>query len=162
MEAQKPRSCLSDAFNAARVRDGSLSATAPRAIPEPVRRNTSPAAASRCYTFSGYDRSTNNVNTFATANVDLTPFSAFRSMKDMSNSLEASKELQQILSHAHQSNRSSIFGCSPPVRADNPVIHDSTFGSGSMAEQSCGAFCCSAYNLSVGFDCSPASALSTA
>ena len=86
---------------------------------------------------------------------------ACRSWKDVSSSLEASRELQQILSQAHQSNRSSIFGCSPPVRADNPVIHDTTFARGSAREQCCGAFC-SAYNQSVGFDASPASALSTA
>ena len=85
----------------------------------------------------------------------------YRSTKDVSNSLEASRELQQILSQAQQSNRSSIFGCSPPVRADNPVIHDSTFGTGSATEQCCGAFC-SAYNQFIGFDSSPASALSTA
>jgi len=136
MEAQKPRSCLSDAFKAVRAREGSVSASAPRAVPEPVRRIVPSAAASRSYSFSG-------------------------STKDVSNSLEASRELQQILSQAQQSNRSSIFGCSPPVRADNPVIHDSTFGIGSATEQCCGAFC-SAYNQFIGFDSSPASALSTA
>ena len=84
-----------------------------------------------------------------------------RFTKDVSNSMEATRELQQILSQAQQSNKSSIFGCSPPVRADNPVIHDSTFARGSTAERSCGATC-SVYSQYVGFDSSPASALSTA
>lgn len=54
MEAQKPRSCLSDAFKAVRAREGSISASTPRAVPEPIRRCVPPAAATRCYTFSGY------------------------------------------------------------------------------------------------------------
>ncbi|KAL3142697.1 hypothetical protein ABBQ38_002999 [Trebouxia sp. C0009 RCD-2024] len=135
MEATKPRSCLSDAFKAVRAREGSNSLSSSRSVSDhqPFRRFTPPAAVSRCHVYNG-------------------------STKDLSNSVEATRELQQILSQAQQSNKSSIFGCSPPVRADNPVIHDSTFAKGSTTERTCGAFC-SAFNQSVGFE---SSALSTA
>ena len=53
MEAQKPRSCLSDAFKAVRAREGSIGTSASRAVPEPVRRFVPPAAVSRCHNFSG-------------------------------------------------------------------------------------------------------------
>ena len=36
-------------------------------------------------------------------------------------------EIKQIFSQNNTTNRNSIFGCSPPVRARNPVVSDSKF-----------------------------------
>jgi len=36
-------------------------------------------------------------------------------------------EIKQIFSQNNTVNRNSIFGCSPPVRARNPVVSDSKF-----------------------------------